>query len=97
MAGVEEPSEFDSFGVMPNTVYPKDQSALTPSDKLRLQSITGQDEDSKAPVNPYHWYGNGIPDPDEERRLARERQAEARRIRKQTRDRYRETRTHGLN
>jgi hypothetical protein len=54
---VGEFSEFDGGGVMPNTVYPKGTEALTPADKLRLDSITGQDQDSRAPVDPWHWQG----------------------------------------
>lgn len=84
-------SEYDGGGVMPNTVYPKGSDALTPSDKLRLQSITGQETDPNAPVDPYHWYGNVAPDPaiveDARRaRLQRERDLERREV-----DRYRET------
>lgn len=59
MARKNDPrSEYGGMGVMPNTVFPKGSDALTASDKLRLQSLTGQEEDSRAPVDPYHWYGN---------------------------------------
>lgn len=51
-------SEFDGGGVMPNTVHPKGTEALTASDKLRLQSITGQETDSRATPDPGFWYGN---------------------------------------
>ena len=91
MAGVEDRSEFDGGGVMPNTVYPKGSDALTPSDKLRLQSLTGQEEDSKAPLDPYHWHGNNYPDftAEENDRAQRIRTQEARkRIEDQ---RYKET------
>lgn len=56
-------SEFGGRGVQENTLYPKGSDALTPGDKLRLQSLTGQEEDPKAPVDPYHWQGNIAPDP----------------------------------
>lgn len=62
MAGVEEYSEYDGNGPMPNTVYPKGPDALTASDKLRLQSITGQEEDPNAPVDPYFWAGGNRQD-----------------------------------
>lgn len=78
-------SEFDGGGVMPNTVYPMGADALTPSDKLRLQSITGQEDDPRAAVDDYFWYGNQKPLPaDISERLAREE-------RLRDRDRYRET------
>lgn len=51
-------SEYGGGGVMPNTVFPKGTEALTASDKLRLQSITGQEEDSRAAPDPGFWYGN---------------------------------------
>lgn len=57
MANVDDHSEFEGGGVMPNSVFPKGTDALTPADKLRLDSITGQDIDSRAPVDPYHWQG----------------------------------------
>jgi len=59
---MSEYSEYDGAGVMPNTVYPKGTDALTPGDKLRLQSLTGQDTDSRAPVDPFHWYGGVKPE-----------------------------------
>jgi len=55
-------SEYGGGGVMPNTVYPKGSDALTPADKLRLDSITGQDQDARAPVDPYHWMGGVKPE-----------------------------------
>ena len=60
MAG-EEFSEFEGGGLMPNTVFPSD--FLTASDKLRLQSITGQEDNPRVAVNPYHWYGGERPIP----------------------------------
>lgn len=54
-------SEFGGRGVQANTLYPKGADALTGSDKLRLQSITGQEEDPKAPPDPYFWYGGTAP------------------------------------
>ena len=86
-----EHSEYDGGGVMPNTVYPKGSDALTPSDKLRLQSITGQETDPQAPVDPYHWYGNVRPNEAlvENDRMAREERA--RQLAQREADRYRET------
>lgn len=55
-------SEYEGGGVMPNTVFPKGTDALTASDKLRLQSMTGQETDARTAVNPYHWYGNVAPE-----------------------------------
>lgn len=84
-------SEFDGGGVMPNTVYPKGTEALTASDKLRLQSITGQEEDSRAPVDPYFWQGNVRPDPNEEEVLRQQQAAMNRAIMAQERGRYKES------
>lgn len=56
-------SEYGGEGVMPNTVFPKGTEALTAADKLRLQSITGQETDSNAPVDPYFWQGGVEPAP----------------------------------
>lgn len=89
--GVEDRSEYDGGGVMPNTVYPKGTEALSNSDKLRLQSLTGQETDSNAPVDPYHWTGGKKPDPQEARRLKVARQQKERAIRQQERNRYRES------
>lgn len=89
--GVEDRSEFDGGGVMPNTVYPKGTEALTNSDKLRLQSLTGQETDSRAPVDPYHWTGGIKPDPQAERQIKAERQRKNRVLLQQERNRYRES------
>lgn len=91
MAGVEDYSEYEANGLMPNTVFPKGTDALTASDKLRLQSLTGQETDSRAPRDPYFWHGNVRPDPEEERRVKRQRQQENRRIRQGEVNRYRES------
>lgn len=91
MAGVEDHSEFDGGGVMPNTVYPKGPEALTNSDKLRLQSLTGQDTDSCAPVDPWHWVGGHLPDPGADRQQKLMSRQKDRRIAQQKRDRYRES------
>lgn len=57
-------SEYDGGGVMPDsTVHPKGPEALTAGDKLRLQSLTGQEIDPKAPRDEYHWYGGAAPAP----------------------------------
>lgn len=89
--GVEDHSEFEGGGVMPNTVFPMGTEALTPSDKLRLQSLTGQDTDSRAPVNPYHWRGSSRSkntDLEEIQRSNRTRRSDIARV---ARDRYRES------
>ena len=74
--GGEDPrSEFGGMGVMPNTVHPKGTDALTASDKLRLMSITGQEDDSKAPPDPYFWQGGVgdlLPKPVDETDLLRD-------------------------
>lgn len=56
-------SEFEGRGVLRNTIFPKDPEALNAHDKLRLQSITGQEDDPLAEPDPYHWYGNVEPEP----------------------------------
>ena len=85
-------SEYDGKGVMPNTVHPKGDEALTASDQLRLQSITGQETDSQAPVDPYHWYGNVKPDSKVVREARYAREQSERAIVREEKNRYRETR-----
>lgn len=84
-------SEYEGRGTMPNTVFPKGSDALTPADKLRLQSLTGQEEDSRAPVNPYHWFGGIGPDTkaEEADRIAKATAAQA--LDMDERNRYRES------
>lgn len=91
--GVEEHSEYDGGGVMPNTVYPKGADALSPSDKLRLQSLTGQEEDSRAPVDPWFWQGGQYTDDalDGVERDRRARTARNARLRREEAARYRES------
>lgn len=90
--GVDDRTEYEGGGVMPNTVFPKGNDALTPADKLRLGYLTGQEEDSRASLDPGVWYGNQyfdvneVPKPDPVR-VKRER--ELARIEAQ---RYKETR-----
>ena len=55
-------SEYEGRGVLRNTIFPKGADALNAHDKLRLQSITGQEEDPLAEPDPYHWYGNQAPE-----------------------------------
>lgn len=55
-------SEYEGRGTLDNTLFPKGAEALTASDKLRLQSITGQEDDPLAEPDPYHWQGNVPPD-----------------------------------
>jgi hypothetical protein len=89
----DERSEYEGGGVMPNTVFPKGTDALTAGDQLRLISITGQEADSKAPVDPWFWQGGDYSsralDGVETSRRARERSAQQRR-REESR-RYRES------
>jgi hypothetical protein len=95
MTGVEQHSEYEGGGVMPNTVFPKGTDALTPSDKLRLQSITGQEEDSRAPADPWFWQGGVYPGPEKATRAQRadaaERTARAQELRRAEKERYKET------
>lgn len=56
-------SEFGGRGVLRNTLFPKGADALTPSDKLRLQSLTGQEDDPLAEPDPYFWQGGVAPEP----------------------------------
>lgn len=58
-------SEFGGKGVLKNTLFPKGDDALTPSDKLRLESITGQSESALADPDQYHWYGQLAPTDEE--------------------------------
>lgn len=89
--GVEDHSEYDGGGVMPNTVHPKGTAALTASDQFRLQSLTGQETDSRAPVDPYHWYGGTRPDGLAEAADRAAREERMRQMRQHEADRYRET------
>lgn len=84
-------SEYDGGGVMPNTVHPMGTDALTASDQLRLQSITGQELDSQAPVDPYFWYGNTRPDPTQERQDAQVRRQRERMLEREEKNRYKES------
>lgn len=56
-------SEYSGRGVQRNTVFPKGEEALTAHDKLRLQSLTGQETDATAEVDPHHWHGMVRPEP----------------------------------
>ena len=55
-------SEYEGRGVQENTLFPKGADALTPDDKLRLQSLTGQEQDPRAQRDPYFWYGGIAPE-----------------------------------
>lgn len=68
-------SEYEGGGLLPSTVFPKGDDALTPDDKLRLQSITGQDRTAKAPPDPWHWQGWVDPGPPPEWTYADEQEA----------------------
>lgn len=87
-------SEFDGDGVMPGGVYPKPANILKPGERLMLQSLTGQDQDTNAPRDQWHWHGNSAadsttdtPEARETSRLRRERNME-----RQERLRYRQSR-----
>lgn len=87
----DEPTEYDGRGVQPNGIYPKGREALTPSDKLRLLSLTGQTEDPNASPDPGYWNGNDYFDPNyvvppDPQRLEQERRA-----RQIERNRYKQT------
>lgn len=56
-------SEYEGRGTLNNTLFPKGADALTPSDKLRLQSLTGQEDDPLAEPEGYFWNGNVPPEP----------------------------------
>ena len=90
---VNDHSEFEGGGLMPNTVFPMGSEALTASDKLRLQSITGQEEDPNAPVDPWFWNG-GQYDPralegvEADRRVRQQRDQQ---LRREATQRYRES------
>jgi len=85
------PSEYEGGGVQSNTIYPKGADALTPEDKLRLLSITGQTEDPNATPDPGYWYGNDYFDPDAPEYIDPERLAKERELARQESGRYRET------
>lgn len=84
-------SEYGGGGVMPNTVFPKGTEALTASDKLRLQSITGQEEDSRAAPDPGFWYGNEYFDVNARPQPTPEQKARRQQIRRTEAQRYNET------
>lgn len=84
-------SEYEGGGVMPNTVFPKGEEALTAADKLRLQSLTGQETDSRAGVNLGHWYGNLDFDETKPAYETKEYDALVRQTEREERNRYRET------
>lgn len=89
---IDDRSEFEGGGVMPNTVFPKGTEALTASDKLRLGYLTGQEEDSRATLDPGVWYGNNYFDVNEVERPDPQRLRREAELRRQERGRYRETR-----
>ena len=91
MATDRSPSEYEGGGVLPNTIYPKGADALTPSDKLRLLSITGQTEDPMAQPDPGYWYGNDYFDPNFVQPPDPQRVAKERELARQERGRYTET------
>ncbi|AVR56906.1 hypothetical protein PBI_TRISCUIT_33 [Microbacterium phage Triscuit] len=84
-------TEFQGGGVMPNGVFPKGSDALTPSDKLMLQSRTGQEVDSRAPLDPGFWYGNSNFDPNMKAPVDRDRIRRERQARREEGRRYRES------
>lgn len=84
-------TEYDGGGVMPNTVYPKAKEALTNGDKLRLQSITGQEEDSQASPDPGFWHGNEYFDVNQPAYTYKEHDRKVARAMKEEQARYKET------
>ncbi len=81
-------SEFNGGGVQPNTLFPKELENMSIAERLRLQSITGQDNDPKALPDPAFWHGDQVQDPEMIAKLAQiERQADRQRERIE-RDRY---------
>jgi hypothetical protein len=92
MSDMSDRTEYQGGGVLPNTIFPKGNDALTPSDKLRLGYITGQDEDSRATPDPGVFYGNAYFDPNERPRPDPARVARERRARRIESQRYNETR-----
>ena len=57
-------SEYEGRGTLNNTLFPKGLDALTVAERLRLQSITGQDDDPLAEPDPYFWNGGVAPEVD---------------------------------
>lgn len=94
--GVGDHSDYGGGGVMPNTVFPKGEEALTAGDKLRLGYITGHEDDSKSRPDPYQFQGTDIlharPLPPEVRSDRQQRQRRQQQIRRDEANRYRETR-----
>ena len=84
-------SEYEGGGVMPNTVFPKGTKALTASDKLRLQSITGQETDSRATPDPGFWQGNEYFDVNARPEPTQEQKARRQQNRRTEASRYNET------
>lgn len=91
MSDMSDRTEYQGGGVMPNTIFPKGNDALTPSDKLRLGYITGQDTDSRAQPDPGVFYGNQYFDLNERRRPDPARVARERRVRREESRRYKQT------
>lgn len=91
MSDMSDRTEYQGGGVMPNTIFPKGNDALTPSDKLRLGYITGVEDDSRSSVNPGQFYGNSYFDPNERRRPDPARVARERRVRREEGQRYKES------
>ena len=91
MMGVDEDfSEFEGGGVMPNTVFPYD-GKITAADQLRLMSLTGQQEDTRAPVDPDFWYGGTGLNEQAIRDQARERDQLIKQRDREVRARYKES------
>lgn len=84
-------TEYNGGGVMPNTVFPKGTDALTNGEKLRLQSITGQETDSRATPDPGFWQGNNYFDPTQPSETYEEWAEKIRRIEREEASRYDET------
>jgi hypothetical protein len=91
MMGVDENfSEYEGGGVMPNTVFPHD-GEVTAAEQLRLMSLTGQQTDTRAPLDPNFWYGGQGLDEQAIREQARERDQLLKQRDREVRARYRES------
>lgn len=87
-ADYDDHSEFNGGGVQPNTLFPKTIENMSIAERLRLQSITGQDEDPKALPDPAFWQGAQVEDPAIARHRLQAEQAADRARSRAARDRY---------
>ena len=59
VGGEQSKTETEYKGTVPtsNTVTPQPAKLLSPSEKLRLGYLTGQEDDTEAPRDPAHMHG----------------------------------------